>query len=91
MGRTTVGLADRIEPWGQSMRIRITWNGARPNETNPDKATSKGIAATGDHYARVKELLRLGVTTDDCCAKLFTRSAYELDRKSPNFGEFAQA
>lgn len=90
MGRKSMGLPDGVEPRGESVRIRFTWNGQRRSEPTPYKPTAKGLAAAGSLCARVKELIKLGAMNDDLYAQMFPNSGYLLDRKTPTFGEFAQ-
>ncbi|MCK9740071.1 site-specific integrase [Pseudomonas syringae pv. syringae] len=90
MGRKSMGFPDGVEPRGETVRIRFTWNGQRRSEPTPYKPTAKGLAAAGSLCARVKELIKLGAMTDDLYAQMFPNSSYSLDRKTPTFGEFAQ-
>lgn len=90
MGRKSMGLPDGVEPRGNSVRVRFTWNGQRRSEPTPYQSTPKGIAAAGSLCARVKELIKLGAMTENLYAELFPQSSYTLDRKTPTFGEFAQ-
>ncbi len=90
MGRRTMGYPDGVEARGETLRIRFTWNGQRRSEPTPHKPTAKGLASAGSLCARVKELIKLGALTDDLYAQMFPNSNYNLDRKTPTFGEFAQ-
>lgn len=90
MGRKSMGFPDGVEPRGNSVRVRFTWNGQRRSEPTPYQPTPKGIAAAGSLCARVKELIKLGAMTENLYAELFPQSSYTLDRKTPTFGEFAQ-
>ncbi|MEE3504889.1 tyrosine-type recombinase/integrase [Pseudomonas sp. 10C3] len=90
MGRKSMGLPDGVEARGKAVRIRFTWNGQRRSEPTPHKPTAKGLASAGSLCARVKEMIKLGVMTDDMYAQMFPNSNYNLDRKTPTFGEFSQ-
>ncbi|MEA9994588.1 tyrosine-type recombinase/integrase [Pseudomonas sp. 10B1] len=90
MGRKSVGLPDGVEARGETVRVRFTWNGQRRSEPTPHKPTAKGLASAGSLCARVKEMIKMGVMTEDLYAQLFPNSNYNLDRKTPTFGEFAQ-
>ena len=90
MGRKSMGLPDGVEARGEAVRVRFTWNGQRRSEPTPHKSTAKGLASAGSLCARVKEMIKLGVMTDDMYAQMFPNSNYNLDRKTPTFGEFSQ-
>ena len=90
MGRKSMGLPDGVEARGEAVRVRFTWNGQRRSEPTPHKPTAKGLASAGSLCARVKEMIKLGVMTDDMYAQMFPNSNYNLDRKTPTFGEFSQ-
>ncbi|MDT4836919.1 putative defective protein IntQ [compost metagenome] len=89
MGRKPVGLPQGVEVVGNSVRIRFTWQ-QRRCETLAVAPTPAGIAQAASLRTQVKQLIKLGVMTDDKYAEMFPRSSYLLSRKTPTFGEYAQ-
>lgn len=89
MGRKSVALPEGVEVVGNSVRIRFTWKHRRC-ETLAVAATASGISQASSLRAQVKQLIKLGVMTDDKYAELFPSSSYALSRLTPSFGEFAQ-
>ncbi|MDH4566133.1 DUF3596 domain-containing protein [Pseudomonas sp. BN414] len=89
MGRKPMGLPTGVEVVGNSVRIRFTWKHRRC-ETLAVDPTPAGIAQAASLRAQVKQLIKLGVMTDDKYAELFPSSSYMLSGKTPTFGEYAQ-
>ncbi|WP_256203131.1 site-specific integrase [Pseudomonas sp. ML96] len=69
--------------------MRFTWKHRRC-ETLAYAPTAAGIAKASSLRAQVKQLVKLGVMTDDKYAELFPASSYSLARRTPTFGEYAQ-
>ena len=90
MGRKSVDLPEGVEVVGKSVRIRFTWKHRRC-ETIACAPTAAGIAQAASLRTQVKQLIKLGVMTDDKYAELFPNSSYSLALRTPTFGEFAQA
>lgn len=89
MGRKSVVLPEGVEVVGNSVRIRFTWKHRRC-ETLAVAPTAAGISQAASVRTQVKQLIKLGVMTDDKYAELFPTSSYALSRLTPTFGEFAQ-
>lgn len=89
MGRKSVALPEGVEVVGNAVRIRFTWKHRRC-ETLAVSPTASGISQAASLRTQVKQLIKLGVMTDDKYAELFPRSSYALSRLTPSFGEFAQ-
>jgi len=89
MGRKSVALPEGVEVVGNAVRIRFTWKHRRC-ETLAVSPTASGISQAASLRAQVKQLIKLGVMTDDKYAELFPSSSYALSRLTPSFGEFAQ-
>ena len=89
MARKSVELPEGVEVVGKSVRIRFTWKHRRC-ETLAVTSTAAGIAQAASVRTQVKQLIKLGVMTDDKYAELFPSSSYALARRTPSFGEFAQ-
>ena len=90
MGRKSVGaLPEGVEVVGQSVRIRFTWK-SRRCETLTYAPTPAGIGAASALRSQVKQLIKLGVMTDDKYAELFPNSGYVLAQQTPLFCSYAQ-
>lgn len=89
MGRKSVVLPEGVEVVGNSVRIRFTWKHRRC-ETLAVAPTAAGISQASSLRTQVKQLIKLGVMSDDKYAELFPTSSYALSRLTPTFGEFAQ-
>lgn len=89
MGRKTMALPEGVEIVGNSVRIRFTWKHRRC-ETLAVAPNASGIGQAASLRAQVKQLIKLGVMTDDKYVELFPTSSYALSRITPTFGEFAQ-
>jgi integrase len=89
VGRKSVVLPEGVEVVGNSVRIRFTWKHRRC-ETLAVAPTAAGISQAASVRTQVKQLIKLGVMTDDKYAELFPTSSYALSRLTPTFGEFAQ-
>ncbi|WP_296276651.1 tyrosine-type recombinase/integrase [Pseudomonas sp. UBA7530] len=93
MARKPMGMPGGVEIVGKSVRIRFTWKGATPPrrcETLPIPPTPAGIAQAASLRADVKQLIKLGVMTEEKYAELFPSSSYTLQNTIPLFGEYAQ-
>lgn len=90
MARKPMDMPSGVEPVGQRLRIRFTWNKVRRCETLGYPQTPKGIAAAASLLDQVKQLNRLGMLTDDKYLELFPTTSYILGKLTPTFGEYAQ-
>lgn len=93
MARKPLDMPSGVEPVGQKLRIRFTWPGAKPPrrcETLPLPQTTKGLATAASLLDQVKQLIQLGMLTDDKYLELFPNTSYLLGKLTPTFGEYAQ-
>lgn len=93
MARQPLDMPSGVEPVGRKLRIRFTWKGAKPPrrcETLPLPQTPKGIAAAASLLDQVKQLIQLGMLTEDKYLELFPNTSYLLGKLTPTFGEYAQ-
>lgn len=90
MARQPLEWPTGVEPVGQKIRIRFTWNGKRRCETLQYPQTASGVQAAASLRAQVVQLAKMGVLNDDKYAELFPSSSYALKTVMPTFGQYAQ-
>lgn len=90
MARQRMDWPAGVEPVGDKLRIRFTWDGARRCETLPYPQTPTGIRAAAAIRDQVAQLKKLDLLTDEKYAELFPNSSYAVASLKPTFTEYAQ-